>query len=226
MVAAVLGVAVGTVALAAPSVAATACPQCYGLSGLGGGVYTDRDDTGYRQMIDAAGQRITAFYGGQEHHGRVLICASAACYDRIGGGAEKGRALPTGALMLSPAGATETIATHELSHLEFHERLGATRDRVPHWFDEGLAVLVSDDDRYLKPAGEADRCRLPYEEAAAVVHTDWAAAAAATTADGTNRGYLQAACVVSHWTADHGGPPAVLHLITDLRAGKTFTVPN
>jgi hypothetical protein len=211
-VAVLLGACAGAVAVAAPSVAAVACPRCYGLSALGDGVYAERDDPRYLRIVGAAEQRIAAFYGGREAHARVLVCATDACYRRIGGGAEKGRALSTKALLLSPAGTDEVIAAHELAHLELHQRLGAARSKVPRWFDEGLAVLVSDDPRYLRSGG--DRCRLPYEQALTVTRVDWAQA----TAGGTDHGYLQAACVVSRWVGEHD----VRALIAGLRAGQDF----
>ncbi|MDI6102413.1 hypothetical protein QLQ12_27720 [Actinoplanes sp. NEAU-A12] len=219
VVAGLLGLGIGATVLAAPSIAAIACPQCYGLTGLGAGVYAEHDDDRYRRMVAAADQRIGAFYGERTADARVLICATKDCYAGLGGGGEKGRAFGRWALMLSPDGANETIATHELAHLELHRRLGSAYGEVPDWFDEGLAVLISDDARYLKPASEADRCRLPYPEAATIVDTDWAVA----TAGGSDRGYLLAGCVVSRWVSERGGPPAVLTLITELRAGKTFS---
>ncbi|MEV6348454.1 hypothetical protein [Actinoplanes sp. NPDC051851] len=86
----------GTVAVAAPAVAASACPACYGLSGLGDGVYAEQADPAYPPMIAAAQERIAAFYGGRENRPRVLICATGACYRRIGEGGEKGQALTSG----------------------------------------------------------------------------------------------------------------------------------
>ncbi|MFC7533038.1 hypothetical protein [Actinoplanes sp. GCM10030250] len=210
--AALLGAAAGTLALTAPAIAATACPQCYGLSSQGRGLYTERDDAAYRPMIDAATGRIGEFYGGVTVSPRVLICATDACYRRIGGGGEKGRALGRWAMLLSPAGANRTIATHELSHLEFNERLGPARGEIPRWFEEGLAVVVAQDARYLQPDGG---CRLPPAEAKPVTGADWAA-------EPGDRGYLRAACVVSTWMAEHGGTPAVLGLVEGLRAGGSF----
>lgn len=218
MAAGVVGLAAGAVAVAAPSVAAVACPQCYGLSSLGDGVYAERDTDGHRQMIEAANRRVAAFYGSQTTHPRMLICSTDACYRRIGGGTEKGRALRADALLLAPAGANETIAAHELSHVEFHQRLGPARDRVPPWFNEGLAVLVSEDARYLKPAGGGDRCRLPYEQAVTVVDTPWGTGRPGAV----DHRYLQAACVVSRWVGEQGGSAAVLRVIARLRAGKKF----
>ncbi|BCJ62182.1 hypothetical protein Jiend_56040 [Micromonospora endophytica] len=214
----VLGVGVGAFAWALPTVAATACPQCYGLSDRGGRLYADSDEARYRQLLDEADRRITAFYGERTSTPRVLICTTAECYRRIGGGGEKGRAIRNWSLMLSPAGANVTIATHELSHVEFHERLGSASGSVPDWFDEGLAVLVSDDARYLKPAGEPDRCLVPYEQALPIVDADWGDA----THGGVDRPYLLAACVVSRWTAANGGSAAVLDAIAQLRAGADF----
>ncbi|NYH82561.1 hypothetical protein [Actinopolymorpha cephalotaxi] len=211
-------VSAGLVAATRPAIAATLCPRCYGLFGLGGDIYTDRRDTAYRRIVDEAESDIAAFYGDLKTRPRVLICSTAACYRRIGGGSERGKAFGTSALMLAPAGANRTIATHELSHVEFHERLGRTRADVPHWFDEGLAVLVSGDSRYLKPSSEADRCRLPYRKALPIVTEKWAAA----VKGGTDQPYRQAACVVSRWASSHGGRTGVLELIATLRAGGTF----
>jgi hypothetical protein len=219
VVAGLLGLAVGATAVAAPSIAAIACPQCYGLSSLGDGVYAERDDEAYQRIVAGAQQRISAFYGGRVSDARVLICATQECYRSIGGGGEKGQAFGRWALRLSPDGANETIATHELAHLELHKRLGSAYESVPDWFDEGLAVLISEDVRYLNPAGGGDRCRVPYAEAAPITDADWAAFGPA----GSDHKYLLAACVVSRWVDEHGGPSGVLTMIGDLRAGKKFS---
>jgi hypothetical protein len=216
----VLAAAGGVTAAAVPGLAATACPQCYGLTSLHNRLYADRADPAYRTLIDGAGRSITAFYGSRLSEPRVLICSTESCYQRLGGGGEKGRALRSWSLMLSPAGINPTIATHELSHVEFHQRLGSARGKVPQWFDEGLAVLVSDDARYLEPAVRADRCKLPYDKARVVTEGNWGAA----TADGVDRPYLQAGCVVSRWVGANGGPAAVLGLIAKLRAGEEWPV--
>ncbi|UQU62375.1 hypothetical protein COUCH_25480 [Couchioplanes caeruleus] len=216
-VVALLGAGAGAVSYAVPGLAATACPGCYGLHDLGDHVYADTADPRLRDVVAAADRRIAAFYGERRSDPRVLICTTDDCYRRIGGGGEKGRALRDWSLMLSPAGANETIATHELSHNEFHERLGPARSKVPQWFDEGLAVLVSDDGRYLGPG--PDRCTLPYEQALPVTTADWWSAAGG----GDDRAYLQAACVVSRWTGRHGGSAGVLDLISRLRDGDGFT---
>lgn len=52
---------------------------------------------------------------------------------------------PFGAyIILSPEGINVDVLSHELSHAELMERLGwkTRRQKVPIWFDEGLAMLV------------------------------------------------------------------------------------
>lgn len=217
----VLGAA-GGLAVAYPSVAATTCPRCYGLVALEVGLYAERglSDADRQRLIQLrrdADRRVSGFYGGRVSSPTVLACLTEGCYDRIGGGRERGIAVLNRAVMLSPRGLDPVIAAHELSHVEFHRRLGARRDRVPQWFDEGLAVLVSDDSRYLRPAGAADRCLVNTEEALPETLTDWLSAAGAD-----EQVYAKAACRVSRWADAHGGPPAVLDLIARLDRGEPF----
>jgi hypothetical protein len=107
------------------------------------------------------------------------------------------------AVMLSPRGIDPVIAAHELSHVEFHERLGAQRKQIPQWFDEGLAVLVSDDSRYLLAKTAADRCRVASDEELPSTLDAWPSAASAD-----EQVYAKAACRVSRWVGVHGRAPS------------------
>ena len=210
--------AVAGVVVAYPVAAAAVCPRCYGLDRAGPGVYADGSATvdQRRQMVDmvaAARQRVRDFYGDTRSGPRVLVCLSAGCYQHIGGGGEKGQTLRDRAVALSPDGATVVIASHELTHAEQFHRLGSRYGQVPRWFNEGLAVLVSDDPRYLtaKPAG--DRCPIDYATALAAVRAE-----SATGQDF----YRDSACVVDRWAATHGGADAVRDLNRRLLAGEPF----
>jgi hypothetical protein len=86
------------------------------------------------------------------------------------------------------------------------------------WFDEGLAVLVAEDARYLLPASGGDRCMLPHADALAVTSGDFRQ----HSAGGNDAPYRSAACVVSRWADGHGGPAGVRELITRLAAGERF----
>jgi hypothetical protein len=120
-------------------------------------------------------------------------------------------------VLLAPHGVDPVIVAHELSHIEFHQRLGPARDKVPQWFDEGLAVLVSDDPRHLLPHTAADRCRLAADQTLPQTLSQWQSAARAN-----EHLYSKAACRVSQWVDARGGPPAILDLIDRLNEGEAF----
>ena len=217
-VAVVLAAVVGLV-LAYPVAAAAACPGCYGLREAAPGLYVDGAATPEqrRRMVDmvaAARQRVRDFLGEARSDPRILICLSAECYDHIGGGQEKGQALRDRALALSPAGADVVIASHELAHAELYRRLGSRYDEVPRWFHEGIAVLISDDPRYLTARSAGERCPVDYAGALAAIR-------AGTTPSVDF--YRDSACVVDRWAAAHGGAGAVHDLVRRLRAGESFT---
>lgn len=218
VLAALLVAAVAVTALAFPSVAAVTCPGCYGLERLRPGLYAEPGLSPERrrrviEVVARAERRVSDFYGGRKSSPDVLVCLTDGCYRRIGGGGERGVAVLNRAVMLSPRGADPVIASHELSHVELHARLGG--GEVPQWFDEGLAVLVSDDPRYLTASG--DRCLAEPRPALPATLEDWLRAASAD-----QRTYAEAACRVSRWAGAGGGPAAVRNLVERLSAGESF----
>ncbi|MBG0831437.1 hypothetical protein HS041_27195 [Planomonospora sp. ID67723] len=215
---------VAGVVLAFPSVAATACPGCYGLEGLGPGVYVEPGlsaDQRRRvtEAVAAGERRVRDFYGGRTSSPRVLVCVTERCYRRIGGGRERGVAILNRAVMLSPRGIDPVIVSHELSHVELRERLGSAGDRVPQWFNEGLAVVVSDDPRYLLPRTAPDRCRVGPEGTPPSTSAEWL-----RTAGADEQVYARSACRVHRWLAANGGRAAVTDLVERMAAGERFAL--
>src|SRR5262249_18814730 len=104
-------------------------------------------------------------------------------------------------------------------------RVGLWRiTEVPAWFDEGLAVVVSDDTRYLRPAGAGDRCRAePGDEPSdlpsdlPVDRVDWRRAAGRDTDL-----HARAACQVVRWIDRNGGRSAVLSVARRVHNGARF----
>ncbi|WP_249124171.1 hypothetical protein [Saccharopolyspora erythraea] len=214
--------AVAVVVVWFPSLAATTCPGCYGLERVAPGLHAEPGPpASHRQQVisavEHANRRVDRFYGGRVSSPRILACLTDDCYRRIGGGRERGIAVLNSAVMLSPRGVDPVIASHEMSHVELHTRLHSEGARVPQWFDEGLAVLVSDDPRHLAPATAPDRCLVPAEGPLPVTLDDWLKAAAADP-----RTYAKAACRVDGWVTAHGGSHAVLDLVRRLNAGEEF----
>ncbi|GAA3153186.1 hypothetical protein GCM10010486_18760 [Nonomuraea roseoviolacea subsp. carminata] len=216
-----LAAAVAGVAAAYPSVAATTCPGCYGLTELEPGVYAEKSLSGEQRQrihrtVAAARDRIEGFYGTPVSSPRLLVCVTDACYARIGGKKERGIAILNRSVMLSPRGLDTVIASHEMSHVELHARLAGGVE-VPQWFDEGLAVVVSDDPRYLRPEAAGDRCTTPPTGPLPVTLEQWLAAAGkdATT-------YAKSACQVHRWLRSHDDRQGLLTLIQRLNAGGSF----
>ncbi|UBU10351.1 hypothetical protein [Nonomuraea gerenzanensis] len=219
---ALLTAALAGVVLAYPSLAATTCPGCYGLTELEASVHTEADlsqaqKAQIQRTVTEARRRITTFYGSRTSSPTLLACATESCYQRIGGGRERGIAVLNRAVMLSPKGLDAVIASHEMSHVELHTRL-TSGEEVPQWFDEGLAVVVSDDRRYLAPATSADRCLTSPTGPLPVTLDEWLSAASKDA--GT---YAKSACQVSRWLRDNGGRTGLLSLIDHLNAGTPFT---
>jgi hypothetical protein len=206
-----------------PAVAAAGCPPCYGFADVGNGIFVQRSMTAEsrgtaRATIEEARARVRAFYGSLEAHPRVLLCETGDCYQPLGGGS-RGITLLDQALILSPRGIDTVIATHELAHAELHQRIGlvATLSRsVPQWFDEGLAVSVSDDPRYLAPASQTDRCRSEPDGDLPTSRTAWI-----ETAQNAEL-YAKAACKVSRWLRAHEGSAGVCRVAAAVAKGMAF----
>jgi hypothetical protein len=206
--------AAGGLVVAYPAVAATTCPGCFGLTRVGDNLYGERGLTAAQRdqlttIAAEARRRVEAFYGGRESDPRLVACFTDGCYSRIGGGGEKGIAVLDRAVMLSPRGLDAVIASHEVAHVELHRRLDG---EVPQWFDEGLAVVVSDDPRYL-----GEHCRVPFDGPLPQTLPAWLAAAGADP-----QVYSRAACRVQRWLDANGGRDAVPALIDRLNDGADF----
>lgn len=150
-------------------VAATLCPGCFGMQALQPGVYVEAslptaDRTQFLKSLAGAEVREVQFYGAEEHVPRVLVCVTPGCYARLGAPGARVSSIGGFTLLVGPEGTQQVLMAHELSHVEMHGRVGLVKmlvGEIPAWFDEGVAVLVSDDPAYLAPANPRykDRCR-------------------------------------------------------------------
>lgn len=112
-------------------------------------VFVDREIgpkyvAGLLKLMDKARVRAKFFYGELLSSPDILFCSTMACYREFGGvglGYARGNTI-----LISPQGWRAAIISHELSHIELAARLDNRPDildKVPQWFDEGMAVLVS-----------------------------------------------------------------------------------
>ena len=216
-------VGAGCVPLLSPAVAAYACPSCYGLLRLTGSLFVDpamsvEDTTKLQETISRATGQVAAFYGSFEHAPTLLVCATKECDHRLGGKGAKANTYGTTFIRVSPDGLNQTILAHELSHVELHKRSGPMKflaGAIPAWFDEGLAVIVSDDARYLKPGATSGmKCLAEPEGGLPSSPSQWRPLASKTPGL-----YAQAACRVMRWIEANGGMAGLLTAISQVADG-------
>jgi len=213
-----------TIPFIAPAVAAYGCPHCYGLERLTDGIYVERempeaDRAALQGLIGRAAKRVEDFYGSFEHVPVLLVCGTSVCDRKTGGRGARAETYGSAFIRVSPRGISETILAHEFSHAELHGRIGAwrmLRGALPAWFDEGLAVVISDDERYLAPGPTAAaRCRAEPDADARVGFFAWGSVAGKTPGL-----YAQAACRMLRWMEANGGRAGLLAAVDEIAEGK------
>lgn len=80
------------------AVVATSCPACFGMREVAPGLYAAAETPaaqreGLVRVTAAARQRVDGFCGGRRTSPTVVACPDEACYERIGGGGERGAAV-------------------------------------------------------------------------------------------------------------------------------------
>jgi len=125
-------------------------PEFFGLFLIENGIYTDAPEryAEFEALLDTAQARAQGFFVGAKAP-RIIICTSQECADRFDlklRGLTLGRHL----VFLGPKGLNEMILTHEFAHIHLHSRMGVQdvfHQRIPAWFNEGLATHLSRDPR-------------------------------------------------------------------------------
>lgn len=223
-VTAFLGCVVLYTAVQIPGVAPLICPWCFGFERLEPALFIEKTASAtVRQQTEASLHQskltVARYFGPLQANPTIFVCVTDDCYVRIErrGGRTVGISFLDWVVLLSPRANAKVALAHELSHTELHTRLGTQMFAVPIWFDEGLAVNVSDDPRYLAPEGSRTRCTVPPPERMPVNGATWVSATEATSTP-----YAQAACLVSMWLERKRSTGAVLKLVSDIRAGIPF----
>lgn len=140
------------VVTALPVLAASICPSCYGLRHMGQNIYADAPGAAIATDVIRAQGMVAAAWGKLRANPRILICQTSQCQTRFGGGQALGMSYGAWAVHIGPTGTNATIIAHELAHAELFHRVGIlsmAQGQVPVWLNEGLAVIISQDARYL-----------------------------------------------------------------------------
>lgn len=219
-----LGCVVLYTAVQIPGVAPMLCPWCFGFQRLEPGLFIEKTASAtVRQQTEATLRKsklaVGHYFGALQSDPAIFICITDGCYVRAErrGGKTLGISFLDWLIVLSPRANAGVALAHELSHTELHTRLGPQIFKVPTWFDEGLAVNVSDDPRYLAPPGSDTRCIVAPPDRLPLNGATWISATEDTTTP-----YAEAACLVSIWLKRRDGESAVLHVVSDIKAGMPF----
>lgn len=165
-----------------------------------------------RQADDTA----AAFFGPLRTHPRIILCATQDCADRFGlkpSGLTYGHHL----ILVGPKGQNPVIVTHERIHAELHRSLRLSDlwdQRIPTWFDEGLASYLSGDMRLDSPDNPRDADWI----CAARSFRDWGRL---HPAQDWRRTYGAAARLVAEIDEAHGRE-GLRELVAAVEAGASF----
>ena len=124
-------------------------PESFGLIPIAPHLYVEaRADEATRDRLRAdmtrAETAIRQAYGSVSARPTVHACVTEKCYATLGGRGEVGKVFGQRILM-SPHGLNWHFLAHEWSHAEMSTRLKLLAwKRMPQWFDEGLAVTLSE----------------------------------------------------------------------------------
>jgi len=139
--------------LSAPLADKTSCQPLptaqNGMQPIAPHIYVDQElpaesTTRLLNIVEKARVMAADLYGELIAEPDILFCSTMACYRRFGAiglGYTRGNTI-----LISPYGTRPAIVSHELSHVELATRLGGQPeilDKIPQWFDEGTAVMVS-----------------------------------------------------------------------------------
>ncbi len=125
-------------------------PESFGLTPVTPSIYVEAgaDETTrirLRESMEKAESAIRTAYGGAASHPTVNACVTEECYESFGGGRGSLAKVYGKRILLSPRALNWHFVAHEWSHAEMSTRLTIIAwKRMPQWFDEGVAVAVSE----------------------------------------------------------------------------------
>lgn len=127
-------------------------PTWFGMDRLAPGVYVEKtmaaaERAEVARLVAESRQQLVRYYGRVTGAPNLYFCVSEERFRALGGTPpQRGLTFLSWACLFPKAGMTVPIVAHERSHAELMQRIGPRRMRgVPQWFDDGLAVTVSEE---------------------------------------------------------------------------------
>jgi len=118
-------------------------------------VDTDMPETQRQDLLNKiplAKNNVQAIWGEVLSTPVIFACSSKACFEDLGGGARAHQIFNY--IVLSPRALNAELISHEWSHTEMLKRLDSIfgDSDIPSWFNEGVAVVVSNEPRHNEQA--------------------------------------------------------------------------
>ncbi len=205
-----------------PIYPALICPGCFGFEEVSDNFYIqsnlpEQKRKEIAEIYDIAQIRISAVLGPIQSKPVIFACSDEAKFLGLGGGKERWRVLTQAAVIFSPRGLNVSSMGHTLSHMELKQQVGASYSNtaIPAWFDEGLAVLVSKDERYTGEPKDGEMTELDVQ--ALKTSAEWDDA----ISNGKNV-YGPSYRIVKRWF-DKAGQAGVTELISRVKNREAFT---
>ncbi len=221
-----LGVVLWAAAAHGGSLSAGVCPTCSGFTKIGNNIFIEKGASQSqiaaaleyeKNAIKDVRNYFPAFKAGQ----RTIVCHTIACEQKLGITQAKANTYRDWLVVVSSRGFEQTFFTHEYSHVALHEISGIGLNPsgiFPVWFDEGLAVIISKDKRYINPENKGlERCIDKDVKNVPNLQMQWGQYVAKDLMV-----YSRSACRVSLWLEKFGEPPVFNETITKMIVQKDF----
>ncbi len=118
--------------------------------------------------VEKGYDKVERFYGAPVVRAKVVLCLAETCDGIFGKQWFAGYAYGSVVVRVNERGFNTPLITHELAHVAYAERVGNLRillGRDPHWFNEGLAVIIGqdvDDSLFVSEAAKAALGKNPH----------------------------------------------------------------
>lgn len=188
------------------------------------------------KTLAEAEQAISNTYGSVWSRPPIYACVTMSCYTHLGGTPGSTAEALDDRILLSPTGLNWHFIAHEWAHVELFKRLTpAAWKQLPQWFNEGLAVAISQEPEYSEQAWQyLLATHMPYPSYSELRELrrlqQWTEAVGFYQQQVQNRQvngigvspvYTAAGHVVRQWLATVGNQ-GVLTLIQRMNAGESF----
>jgi hypothetical protein len=124
----------------------------FGLEAIAPSVFVEKEmpidqRENFLQAVSLAKERTENLFGSLAAAPEIYACATEACFRGFGGSTNRANSFGRYKILLSPRALTALMISHEWSHAELYARVGGSSAmrRVPKWFDDGLAVMISEE---------------------------------------------------------------------------------